>query len=80
MENCRDSNSATIRLMTTSVPISSFLKEDKVDFKILKHGYITEKISNKPSIKDISKNIGAAMHGINIDDLPEEDKLSKRGW
>ena len=37
--------------------ISSFLKEDKVDFKILNHGYIAEKIKNKPSIKDISKNI-----------------------
>ena len=40
----------------------------------------TTHFDNPEVLKDISKNIGAAMHGINIDNLPEEDKLSKRGW
>tara|TARA_B100001123_G_scaffold136405_1_gene158313 strand:+ start:206 stop:1090 length:885 start_codon:yes stop_codon:yes gene_type:complete len=31
-------------------------------------------------LKEISKNIGEAMDGINIDTLTEKEQLSKRGW
>ncbi len=31
-------------------------------------------------LKEISKNIGEAMDGINIDTLSEKEQLSKRGW
>jgi len=40
----------------------------------------TTHFDNPEVLKDISKNIGPAMHGINIDNLPEKDQLSKRGW
>jgi pyridoxal 5'-phosphate synthase pdxS subunit len=36
---------------------------------------------NEPSvIAEVSKNLGEAMVGINIDDLPEEQRLQERGW
>ena len=36
---------------------------------------------NKPDIlADVSENLGEAMVGINIDTLPEKEKLAKRGW
>ena len=31
-------------------------------------------------LKEISKNIGEAMDGLNIDTLTEKEQLSKRGW
>ena len=40
----------------------------------------TTHFDNPEVLKDISKNIGPAMHGINIDNLSEKDQLSKRGW
>jgi pyridoxal 5'-phosphate synthase pdxS subunit len=36
---------------------------------------------NNPSVLvEVSKNLGEAMVGINIDDLDESEKLAKRGW
>jgi pyridoxal 5'-phosphate synthase pdxS subunit len=36
---------------------------------------------NKPDIiGDISKNIGDAMVGLDIDDIPKEQRLQERGW
>ena len=36
---------------------------------------------NKPDIiADISKNIGDAMIGLDIDDIPKEQRLQERGW
>ena len=31
-------------------------------------------------IAEVSKNLGEAMVGINIDDLPDEQRLQERGW
>jgi pyridoxal 5'-phosphate synthase pdxS subunit len=31
-------------------------------------------------IAEVSKNLGAAMVGINIDEIPEEQRLQERGW
>jgi len=31
-------------------------------------------------LADVSKNLGEAMVGINIADLPKEELLSVRGW
>ena len=36
---------------------------------------------NDPSIiAEVSKNLGEAMVGINVDSLPEEEQLARRGW
>ncbi|HHO56203.1 MAG TPA: pyridoxal 5'-phosphate synthase lyase subunit PdxS, partial [Trueperaceae bacterium] len=35
---------------------------------------------NPDILADVSRNLGEAMVGINIDTLPEEELLAKRGW
>ena len=40
----------------------------------------TTHFKNADILKEISRNIGDAMPGINIDKLSDIDKLSKRGW
>lgn len=35
---------------------------------------------NPDILADVSRNLGEAMVGINIDTLPEEERLAKRGW
>ena len=40
----------------------------------------TTHFKNADILKEISRNIGDAMPGINIDNLSDIDKLSKRGW
>ena len=35
---------------------------------------------NPSKIVEVSKNLGEAMVGLNIDDLDESEKLAKRGW
>ena len=40
----------------------------------------TTNYENPEKIVEVSKNLGEAMVGINIDDLDEAEKLAKRGW
>ena len=40
----------------------------------------TTHFDNSDVLKEISKNIGEPMDGINIDTLTEKEQLSKRGW
>ena len=40
----------------------------------------TTNYDNPEKIIEVSKNLGEPMVGINIDDLEESEKLSKRGW
>ena len=40
----------------------------------------TTHFNNAEILKDISRNIGDAMPGINIDNLSPDEQLSKRGW
>jgi len=35
---------------------------------------------NPEKLVEVSKYLGEAMVGINIDDLEESEKLAKRGW
>ena len=40
----------------------------------------TTNYDNPSKIVEVSKNLGEAMVGLNIDDLDESEKLAKRGW
>ena len=40
----------------------------------------TTNFNNPSTLVEVSKNLGEAMVGINIDDLDESEKLAKRGW
>ena len=40
----------------------------------------TTNYDNPSKLIEVSKNLGEAMVGINIDDLDEAEKLAKRGW
>jgi pyridoxal 5'-phosphate synthase pdxS subunit len=40
----------------------------------------TAQYDNPSIIAEVSENIGEAMVGINIDTLPENEKLAHRGW
>ena len=40
----------------------------------------TTNFDNPSKIVEVSKNLGEAMVGLNIDDLDESEKLAKRGW
>jgi len=59
---------------------SGIFKSDNPKERAFSIVQATTHFENPEVLKDISKNIGAAMDGINIDNLAEKDQLSKRGW
>ena len=59
---------------------SGIFKSDNPKERAFSIVQATTHFDNPEVLKDISKNIGAAMDGINIDTLSEKDQLSKRGW
>ena len=59
---------------------SGIFKSDNPKERAFSIVQATTHFDNPSVLKDISKNIGSAMEGINIDTISEEDKLSKRGW
>lgn len=59
---------------------SGIFKSDNPKERAFSIVQATTHFDNPNVLKDISKNIGSAMEGINIDTISEEDKLSKRGW
>ena len=59
---------------------SGIFKSDNPKERAFSIVQATTHFDNPSVLKDISKNIGSAMDGINIDTISEEDKLSKRGW
>lgn len=40
----------------------------------------TENYSNPEVIAEVSRNLGEAMVGINIPDIPDSERMSERGW
>ncbi|MDX1610803.1 MAG: pyridoxal 5'-phosphate synthase lyase subunit PdxS [Candidatus Thermoplasmatota archaeon] len=40
----------------------------------------TTHFDDATKISDVSRNLGQAMSGINIEDIPEQEQLAKRGW
>ena len=59
---------------------SGIFKSDNPKERAFSIVQATTHFENPEVLKDISKNIGTAMDGINIDNLAEKDQLSKRGW